>query len=87
MQSQLDVATDPWGIKVEREKMYDYRHNYNVLWLAEAEAAREARAKVIAAEGEMKASRALKRASDVIVEKSCCLTSWFSKIPSYHDTK
>lgn len=35
---------------------------------AEAEASREARAKVIAAEGEMKASRALKEASDVIKE-------------------
>jgi erythrocyte band 7 integral membrane protein len=33
---------------------------------AEAEAAREARAKVIAAEGEMRASWALKEASDVI---------------------
>lgn len=33
---------------------------------AEAEAAREARAKVIAAEGEMKASRALKEASEVM---------------------
>ena len=33
---------------------------------AEAEAAREARAKVIAAEGEQKASRALKEASEVI---------------------
>ena len=35
---------------------------------AEAEAAREARAKVVAAEGEMKASRALKEAADVISE-------------------
>ena len=33
---------------------------------AEAEAAREARAKVIAAEGEQKASQALKQASEVI---------------------
>lgn len=33
---------------------------------AEAEAAREARAKVIAAEGEQKASRALREASEVI---------------------
>lgn len=33
---------------------------------AEAEAAREARAKVIAAEGEMKSSRALKEASEII---------------------
>ena len=40
---------------------------------AEAEAAREARAKVIAAEGEMKASRALKEASDVIAESPAAL--------------
>jgi erythrocyte band 7 integral membrane protein len=40
---------------------------------AEAEAAREARAKVIAAEGEMKATRALKEASDVIVESPAAL--------------
>ena len=33
---------------------------------AEAEATREARAKVVAAEGEQKASKALKAASDVI---------------------
>lgn len=33
---------------------------------AEAEAAREARAKVIAAEGEMKSSKALKEAADTI---------------------
>ena len=35
---------------------------------AEAEASREAKAKVIAAEGEMNAARALKEASDVISE-------------------
>ena len=35
---------------------------------AEAEADREARAKVIAAEGEQKASKALKEASDIISE-------------------
>ncbi|CAI2737594.1 unnamed protein product [Dicrocoelium dendriticum] len=35
---------------------------------AEAEATREARAKVIAAEGEWKASRALKEAADVLTE-------------------
>ena len=34
---------------------------------AEAEAAREARAKVIAAEGEHKASRALRHAAEVIM--------------------
>ena len=40
---------------------------------AEAEAAREARAKVIAAEGEHKASRALKHAADVIMESPASL--------------
>lgn len=40
---------------------------------AEAEASREARAKVIAAEGEMKASRALKEASDVMNESPAAL--------------
>ena len=40
---------------------------------AEAEAAREARAKVIAAEGEQKASRALKEASQVIAGSSSAL--------------
>lgn len=40
---------------------------------AEAEATREARAKVIAAEGEMKASRALKEASDVMAESPAAL--------------
>eukprot|EP00093_Oithona_nana_P000149 00149.XXX_1062_1608_1 [CDS] Oithona nana genome sequencing. len=40
---------------------------------AEAEAAREARAKVIAAEGEQKASRALREAANVIAESSSAL--------------
>ena len=40
---------------------------------AEAEAAREARAKVIAAEGEQKASRALREASEVIAGSPAAL--------------
>lgn len=40
---------------------------------AEAEAAREARAKVIAAEGEQRASRALKEAAEVINESPAAL--------------
>jgi erythrocyte band 7 integral membrane protein len=40
---------------------------------AEAEASREARAKVIAAEGEQKAARALKEASDIISESPAAL--------------
>ena len=40
---------------------------------AEAEAAREARAKVIAAEGEHKASRALRHAAEVIIDSPAAL--------------
>ena len=40
---------------------------------AEAEAAREARAKVIAAEGEHKASRALRHAAEIIAESPAAL--------------
>lgn len=71
MQEALDYATDPWGVKVERVEITDVKlpHQLQRAMAAEAEAAREARAKVIAAEGEMKASQALKDASDVM-EKS-----------------
>uniref|UniRef100_H2ZFR7 Band 7 domain-containing protein n=1 Tax=Ciona savignyi TaxID=51511 RepID=H2ZFR7_CIOSA len=68
MQETLDEATDPWGIKVERVEIKDVRLPVQLqrAMAAEAEAAREARAKVIAAEGEMNASRKLKEAADVM---------------------
>merc|ERR1712141_370615 len=71
----IDRATDPWGVKVERVEVKDVRlpHSLQRAMAAEAEAAREARAKVIAAEGEMKASKALKEASDVISESPAAL--------------
>eukprot|EP00095_Tigriopus_kingsejongensis_P000339 maker-scaffold194_size270518-snap-gene-1.21 protein:Tk00339 transcript:maker-scaffold194_size270518-snap-gene-1.21-mRNA-1 annotation:"unnamed protein product" len=72
---QLDVATDPWGIKVERVEVKDVRlpQQLQRAMAAEAEASREARAKVIAAEGEQKASRALKEASDIISSSPAAL--------------
>jgi len=72
---QLDTATDPWGIRVERVEVKDVRlpQNLQRAMAAEAEAAREARAKVIAAEGEQKASRALKEASVIISEAPSAL--------------
>ena len=48
-------------------------HQLQRAMAAEAEATREARAKVIAAEGEQKASRALKEASDIITESPAAL--------------
>jgi len=73
--SQLDAATDPWGIRVERVEVKDVRlpQQLQRAMAAEAEAAREARAKVIAAEGEQKASRALKEASMIISESPSAL--------------
>jgi len=75
MQSTLDVGTDPWGVKVERVEIKDVRlpHQLQRAMAAEAEASREARAKVVAAEGEHKASRALKEAADVINESPSAL--------------
>lgn len=75
MQSTLDDATDDWGIKVERVEIKDVKLPVQLqrAMAAEAEAAREARAKVIAAEGEMNASRALKEASMVITESPAAL--------------
>nr|CAH8874532.1 unnamed protein product [Trichobilharzia regenti] len=68
MQTMLDDATDPWGVKVERVEVKDVRLPVQLqrAMAAEAEATREARAKVIAAEGEEKSSLALKQAADVI---------------------
>ncbi|XP_075163224.1 band 7 protein AGAP004871-like [Haematobia irritans] len=68
MQVQLDEATDAWGIKVERVEIKNVRLPVELqrAMAAVAEAEREARAKVIAAEGEQKASIALREASEVI---------------------
>ncbi|GAA6084191.1 stomatin-like, partial [Tachysurus ichikawai] len=75
MQVTLDEATDTWGIKVERVEIKDVKlpRQLQRAMAAEAEATREARAKVIAAEGEMNASRALKEASLVIAESPSAL--------------
>ncbi|CAM4825327.1 unnamed protein product [Rotaria magnacalcarata] len=75
MQAHLDEGTDPWGVKVERVEIKDVRLPVSMQrsMAAEAEAAREARAKIIAAEGEQKASRSLKEAADVINESPIAL--------------
>ncbi|XP_049294733.1 band 7 protein AGAP004871 isoform X2 [Anopheles funestus] len=75
MQLSLDEATEAWGIKVERVEIKDVRLPVQLqrAMAAEAEAAREARAKVIAAEGEQKASRALREASEVIGDSPAAL--------------
>ena len=69
------MATEPWGVKVERVEVKDVRVPAQLMraMAAEAEAAREARAKVIAAEGEHKASRSLRQAAEVITDSPAAL--------------
>jgi len=75
MKSTLDEGTEPWGVLVERVEVKDVRvpEQLQRAMAAEAEAAREARAKVIAAEGEHKASRALRQAAEVILDSPAAL--------------
>lgn len=75
MEHILDEATRPWGVKVERVEIKDVRVPVQLqrAMAAEAEAAREARAKVVAAEGEQKASFHLKEAALVLEESTSAL--------------
>ena len=75
MQTLLVEATEPWGVNIERVEVKDVRVPEQLMraMAAEAEAAREARAKVIAAEGEHKASRALRHAAEVIIDSPAAL--------------
>ncbi|KAH9488088.1 hypothetical protein Btru_065395 [Bulinus truncatus] len=71
----LDEATDHWGIKVDRVEIKDVRLPIQLqrAMAAEAEATREAKAKVIAAEGELSASRALKQAAEILLQSPSSL--------------
>ena len=75
MHYNLEVATDPWGVHVERVEIKDVRLPLQLqrVMAAEAEATREARAKVVAAEGEQKSSRALREAADTISQSPAAL--------------
>ncbi|KAL3871687.1 hypothetical protein ACJMK2_039671 [Sinanodonta woodiana] len=75
VQSVLDEATERWGIQVERVEIKDVRLPVQLqrAMAAEAEASREARAKVIAAEGEQKAAKALKEAAEIMTQSKAAL--------------
>merc|ERR1712192_246401 len=75
MKETLDDATEAWGVQVERVEVKDVRVPEQLMraMAAEAEAARDARAKVIAAEGEHKASRSLRMAAEVIMDSPAAL--------------
>ncbi|KAE8621837.1 hypothetical protein XENTR_v10004989 [Xenopus tropicalis] len=75
MSKILYEATRDWGIRVERVEIKDVKlpQSLQRAMAAEAEASRDARAKVIAAEGEMNASRSLKEAALIMSETPAAL--------------
>jgi regulator of protease activity HflC (stomatin/prohibitin superfamily) len=68
IQEVLDLQTEPWGIKVTlvELKNIDLPQDMQRAIAAQAEAERERRAKVIAAEGEFQASQRLAEAAEIM---------------------
>jgi regulator of protease activity HflC (stomatin/prohibitin superfamily) len=68
LQVALDTQTEPWGVKVHRVEVRDVGlpEQMQRAMARQAEAERERRAKIIAAEGELQASQKLGQAADVI---------------------
>ncbi len=68
LQELLDTATDPWGVKVTNVeiKHVDLPTEMQRAMAKQAEAERERRAKIIAAEGEFQAADKLAMAADII---------------------
>ncbi|MGH9273704.1 MAG: slipin family protein [Acidimicrobiales bacterium] len=68
LQMALDAQTEPWGIKVHRVEIRDVQvpEQMQRAMAKQAEAERERRAKIIAAEGELQASQKLGEAATVI---------------------
>src|SRR5499426_1611455 len=75
LQEIIDEATAPWGIKVSIVEVKDVEipSGMQRAMARQAEAERERRAKVIAAEGEFQASERLKDAANVIEEHPIAL--------------
>jgi len=68
LQAVLDAHTDPWGIKVSNveTKHIDIPGEMQRAIARQAEAERERRAKIIAAEGELQAAEKLSQAADLM---------------------
>src|SRR4051795_11190126 len=75
LQGIIDEATSPWGIKVSVVEVKDVEIPTDMqrAMARQAEAERERRAKVIAAEGEFQASERLKDAANVMSENPITL--------------
>jgi len=75
LQEILDLSTDPWGIKVSMVeiKHIDLPPEMQRAMAKQAEAERERRAKIIAAEGEFQASQKLAEAAAVLSKEPSSL--------------
>lgn len=76
LQQIIDSQTEPWGIKVSNVevKQIDLPQEMQRAMAKQAEAERERRSKVIAAEGEFQASQRLSDAAAVLAEQPSALT-------------
>src|SRR5499427_6169003 len=76
LQQIIDAHTGPWGIKVSNVevKQIDLPQEMQRAMAKQAEAERERRSKVIAAEGEFQASQRLADAAKILSENSSALT-------------
>lgn len=76
LQEIIDAQTEPWGIKVStvEVKQIDLPQEMQRAMARQAEAERERRSKVIAAEGEFQASQRLSDAAKVLAEQPSALT-------------
>jgi len=76
LQQIIDANTEPWGVKVSNVevKQIDLPQEMQRAMAKQAEAERERRSKVIAAEGEFQASQRLADAAKILSENSSALT-------------
>jgi regulator of protease activity HflC (stomatin/prohibitin superfamily) len=71
----IDTHTEPWGVQVTAVEIKDVvlPDNMQRAMAKEAEAERERRAKIVAAEGEFQASEKLSQAADIIAQHPVAL--------------
>ena len=71
LQSIIDEATDPWGIKVSAVEIKDVMlpEGMQRAMAAQAEAERERRRRIIAAEGEFQAAKRIAEAAEVLAKQ------------------
>jgi regulator of protease activity HflC (stomatin/prohibitin superfamily) len=76
LQQIIDANTEPWGVKVSNVevKQIDLPQEMQRAMAKQAEAERERRSKVIAAEGEFQASQRLADAAEILSNQPSALT-------------